>query len=177
MPLRRAVQARENDYGRDQAGNRGVEISCLSVMSGLLETRRDCGALFWRHFRRSLHHLGTNPGLRPRPKLAKGASTKRRRYANPENARLGQAAGHLRRPSDCIRSHGLSVVEPVQLSCARDFPARPILTLSRVQSICFHQMPVHSGTITLLPSRHVLARSSPKKKRINSSASCGEANW
>lgn len=148
----------------------------LRVISGILETRRDCGALFWRYFRMSLHHLGTDPGLRSGPNLAKGASTKHSN-ANPKNAQLGQAAGHLRNPFDCTRSHSLNVVGRIQLSCAGDFSACSTLILSRVQSICFHQMPVHSGTITLLPSRHVFARSSPKKNRINSSASCGEANW
>ena len=176
MPLRRAVQACENDYGRDQAGDRGIEISCLRVVSGLLETGRDCGALFWRHFWMPLHHLGTDPGLRPGPDLAKDTSTKRGRYANPENARLGQATSHLRSPFDCVRSRSLNVIEPIQLSCAGDFPARPILILSRVQSICFHQMPVHSGTMVLPRASTASVNSSPKKSRINSSASCSDAN-
>ena len=176
MTLRRAVQARENDYGRDQAGDRRVGISCLGVMSGSSETRRDCGALFWRHFRMSLHHLGTDPGLGPRPNLAKDASTKQNRYANPEKSRLGQTADHLRSPFDCIRSHSLNVIRPIQLSCAGDFSARPILILSRVQSTCFHQMPVHSGTMVLPRASTAFVNSSPKKSRINSSASCSEAN-
>ena len=41
-----AVQVRKNDYGRAETRFAGGDASCLRAGPGLMENRRDCGALF-----------------------------------------------------------------------------------------------------------------------------------
>ena len=135
----------------------------------------DSRPLFWQRFRPPLHRLGPHPHRRPRPQLAKKAGARAGIAAATTDADLGSPANLLWQLLDPVRRSHTPALERRQLLGAVDSAARPVLIRPPFQAKCFHQMPVHSGTITVSPSRLESVSSSPKKNRINSSASPGEA--